>query len=194
MSNEQLLPACKENDYTIVGERDNALARELMDLKPSSIKFHVNQVPYQDNNHTAIVTGEVQTANGSYTGIGAAIPESLDSTISPQQLIDEAAVKALYRATRLATFCCDADTEVTCCTVTPAKHTAVTSPTTFKSGNTKHKTQSGTITPKQIDFLKQLAEYNGTTVNNFAKTYCNKTPNQLSSSEANMIIQRVKNE
>ena len=194
MSNEQILPACKEKDYTIVGERDNALARELMDLKPVAIKSHVYQVPDTANNHTAIVTGEVQTAKGIYTGIGAATPESLDGTTLPQQLIDEAVAKALYRATRMAVVFGGTGTEVTCRTVTPAEHTAITSDTTFKAGSSRHKTQSGSITPKQIGFLKQLAEYNDTTVEHYAKTYCNKTPNQLSSSEANMIIQRVKNE
>lgn len=194
MTSQNNIPACKDNYDTILVEQDNALVRDLRELNPVAIKSRLSQAPNTDNNHTAIVTGEVKTAKGVYTGIGAATPDSFNGTSAPQQLIDEATAKAIYRAASMAMLFGDTCTDVSCLTVTPAKNTAITSETTFNAGNSRHKTQSGTITRKQINFLKQLAEYNDTSVEHYAKTYCNKTTNQLSSSEANMIIQRVKNE
>jgi hypothetical protein len=65
----------------------------------TAIRTQLVQVPSPDNGQTAIVTAEVTTARGTFTGIGDASPENVARHILPH-LIRMAETRAKARALR----------------------------------------------------------------------------------------------
>lgn len=59
---------------------------EIQRIGIKGIESNINQIPSPSNGHLAVVTSSVITHQGQFSGIGAATPEILDGSTSPQTL------------------------------------------------------------------------------------------------------------
>lgn len=176
--------------HTLFGHVSNSLEQNLAKLGMLAVKCHLDQAPVPANNHTAIVTGELQTAKGSFSCIGTATPSMVDGLTSPQQLVDMASVQALARAARLASF--SQGTTSSGGIISPT-HSAVVAVTyTAREGKVKHCSRPGSITSGQTRLLRNMAKERNTTPEQYAQDICGTTLEELSSADANTIIETVK--
>jgi nicotinamidase-related amidase len=154
---------------------------EIRQIGIKDIKSRIEQIPSQTNNHTAVVTSDITTQQGKFSGIGAANPESVNGSTSPQDLIDKAGKESIVRSIGVAAIVAASVIDVT--PIVQDKHQK-------QHGHNPNKPMS----QKQQQALESIARQHGTTLQNAAREYINKPVEKLSSFDANNLIQKLKNE
>ena len=158
---------------------------EIQRIGIKGIESNINQIPSPSNGHLAVVTSSVITHQGQFSGIGAATPEILDGSTSPQTLLDKAYQESLRRSVSVASIAPSADNRTI--DVTPVSQGSQQNGNSQK--NYKH-SPNKPITPKQQKALEGMAMQNGTTLSAVAHETIGKPVNQLSSKDAHELFQK----
>lgn len=177
------------NNFTILNNQE--LKDQIAKLEITSIDYSINQVPSSANDHTAIVTSEISTPQGKFSGIGAASSETIDGPTDPQMIIDQAMNNStvrslgLARATQPSPFEPDVipkpnDRQVQRFEESPQKK------------QYKHSTNKP-MTDSQRSTLTDIAKRNKMTLEEAAQNFIGKPMEQLSSYDANQLFQVFNN-
>lgn len=161
---------------------------EIKQIGIKGMESSINQIPTAANDHTAVVTSHVTTAQGGFSGIGAATPEMVNGSTSPQVLIDHAMGNSIMRSLQIATAV-PAITTKTIDVSSPAQDRQQKTTTQKKYIHSPSKP----ITPAQRNSLEGIARQHGTTLEVMAQEQFGKSIDQLSSKDANALFQGFNN-
>lgn len=146
------------------------------------IAFVINQVPRSDNNHTAVVTATVRKDDSPYSGIGVGQPANLNGSVDCQALLDNAAQTAIRNAKQMA--------GIAISSVSKLPHNQARPQANNARG---HRTEAGSITPRQKAMLESMASRHGTNLDNMAREKFGVSEQELSSEQGNVLIQKFTN-
>lgn len=161
---------------------------EIKQIGSKGIESNINQIPSAANEHTAVVTSVISTQQGQFSGIGAANPEMLEGSTSPQALLDRAYQQSVYRSVGAASICPPIGNRTI--DVTPVPKSSQ------QNGNDQKNyihSDKKLMTPKQQRSLEGIAKSHGTTLSEVAQEVIGKTVEQLSSKDAHKLFQKFNN-
>jgi hypothetical protein len=160
---------------------------EICQVPITGIESSIKQIPSQDNAHTAVVTSDIMTQQGKFSGIGAANPESVNGSTSPQDLIDKAGKESIVRSIGIAAIVSQGHKVID---ITPG--TKIQEQKQIPQNKPFNHSPDKPMSPKQQKALESIARQHGTTLQNAARDYINKPIEKLSSFDANSLMQKLK--
>lgn len=151
----------------------------------TSIRLSIKQSPDPSEGNRAVVKVTLQNDTGIFQGIGVATPDNIAGKTDSQELIDFAVARGMQRAKENAV-------NIENLHVQPTNITAATTSNSTSSPERRHRTEPGSMTPRQKEVLEDIAGQTGKTLDSLAQHHMNKDSRSLSSADANFLINKYR--